>query len=145
MKLNNNIRLIRLVVYDGLLVVEFCLRSCSYRTRGSSYSRGGHQVQQRWICLSIPGKYNCSLFFLACGLNELEPDYVGHYCSLTTRRDSPRGVLPYKRLMRMCLWMGSHFLDWIDTHVTIKTWQKPETALDKSLAPRVTIMGSHFQ
>ena len=88
---------------------------------GGSYSRGGHQVQQRWICLSIPGKYNCSLFFLACGLNELEPDYVGHYCSLTTRRDSPRGVLPYKRLMGMCLWMGSHFHDWIDTHVTIKT------------------------
>ena len=63
MKLNNNIRLIRLVVYDGLLVVEFCLRSCSYRTRGSSYSRGGHQVQQRWICLSIPrqGKLQLAL------------------------------------------------------------------------------------
>ena len=24
------------------------------------------------------------------------------------------GVLPYKRLMRMCRWMGSHFHDWID-------------------------------
>ena len=24
------------------------------------------------------------------------------------------GVLPYKRLMGMCLWMGSHFYDWID-------------------------------
>ena len=24
------------------------------------------------------------------------------------------GVLPYKRLMGMCLWMGSHFHDWID-------------------------------
>ena len=23
------------------------------------------------------------------------------------------GVLPYKRLMGMCLWMGSHFHDWI--------------------------------
>ena len=57
------------------------------------------------------GKYNCSLFFLACGLNEFEPDYVGHYCSLTIRRDSPRGVLPYKRLMGMCRWMGSHFHD----------------------------------
>ena len=24
------------------------------------------------------------------------------------------GVLPYKRLVRMCRWMGSHFHDWID-------------------------------
>ena len=24
------------------------------------------------------------------------------------------GVLPYKRLMRMCRWMGSHFHDWTD-------------------------------
>ena len=24
------------------------------------------------------------------------------------------GVLPYKRLMRMCPWMGSHFHNWID-------------------------------
>ena len=23
-------------------------------------------------------------------------------------------VLPYKRLMGMCCWMGSHFHDWID-------------------------------
>ena len=67
-------------------------------------SKGGYVSRFR-------GKYNCSLFFLACGLNELEPDYVGHYCSLTTRRDSPRCVLPYKRLMGMCRWMGSHFHD----------------------------------
>ena len=24
------------------------------------------------------------------------------------------GVLPYKRLMGMCRWMGSHFHEWID-------------------------------
>ena len=24
------------------------------------------------------------------------------------------GVLPYKRLIGMCHWMGSHFHDWID-------------------------------
>ena len=24
------------------------------------------------------------------------------------------GVLPHKRLMGMCRWMGSHFHDWID-------------------------------
>ena len=26
------------------------------------------------------------------------------------------GVLIYKRLMRMCRWMRSHFYDWIDYH-----------------------------
>ena len=27
----------------------------------------------------------------------------------------PEGaILPYKRLMGMCRWMGSHFHDWID-------------------------------
>ena len=26
----------------------------------------------------------------------------------------PGRVLPYKRLMGMCRWMGSHFHDWID-------------------------------
>ena len=25
-----------------------------------------------------------------------------------------QGVLPYKRLMGMCHWMGSHFHDWSD-------------------------------
>ena len=30
-------------------------------------------------------------------------------------RNVPRGgVLPYKGLMGMCRWMGSHFHDWID-------------------------------
>ena len=24
------------------------------------------------------------------------------------------GLLPYKRLMEMCRWMGSHFHEWID-------------------------------
>ena len=27
-----------------------------------------------------------------------------------------RGLLPYKRLMGMCCWMGSHFHDWNDYH-----------------------------
>ena len=27
------------------------------------------------------------------------------------------GVLPYKRLMGICRWMGSHFHDWIDFYV----------------------------
>ena len=26
----------------------------------------------------------------------------------------PGGVLPYRRLMWMCRWMGSHFHDWTD-------------------------------
>jgi len=28
--------------------------------------------------------------------------------------ETPGGGLPYKRLMGMCRWMGSHFHDWID-------------------------------
>ena len=28
--------------------------------------------------------------------------------------DTPGRVFPYKRLMGMCRWMGSHFHDWID-------------------------------
>ena len=27
------------------------------------------------------------------------------------------GVLPYRRLMGICRWMGSHFHDWIDFYV----------------------------
>ena len=27
---------------------------------------------------------------------------------------NPGGPLPYKGLMRMCRWMGSHFHDWTD-------------------------------
>ena len=30
------------------------------------------------------------------------------------KRSGGRGVLPYKRLMGMCRWMGPHFHDWID-------------------------------
>ena len=30
------------------------------------------------------------------------------------RRRRGGGVLPYKRLMRMCRWVGSHFHDWIE-------------------------------
>ena len=33
---------------------------------------------------------------------------------LTHRVTSPGGILPYKRLMGICRWMGSHFHDWID-------------------------------
>ena len=31
-----------------------------------------------------------------------------------TARGEGGGVLPYKRLMGMCRWIGSHFHDWID-------------------------------
>ena len=30
------------------------------------------------------------------------------------KRNKPSGVLPYKRLLGMCRWMGSHFHDWSD-------------------------------
>ena len=31
------------------------------------------------------------------------------------------GLLPYKRLMRMCRWMGSHFHDWVGVAFSIVT------------------------
>jgi len=34
--------------------------------------------------------------------------------SLASKVCNPGRVLPYKRLMGMCRWMGSHFQDWID-------------------------------
>ena len=34
------------------------------------------------------------------------------------------GQLPYKRLMGMCRWMGSHFHDWIDYNVMGSHFQK---------------------
>ena len=47
--------------------------------------------------------------------------HSGVFCSLSASRlvEGPgggggRGVLPYKRLLGMCRWMGSHFHDWID-------------------------------
>ena len=41
------------------------------------------------------------------------------YCAVIRRRSiqpgvGGGGVLPYKRLLGMCRWMGSHFNDWID-------------------------------
>ena len=35
---------------------------------------------------------------------------------LNTGYGEPKGegMLPYKRIMGMCCWMGSHFLNWID-------------------------------
>ena len=39
-------------------------------------------------------------------------------CSVSQMCDAWEGgggvVFPYKRLMGMCRWMGSHFHDWID-------------------------------
>ena len=34
-----------------------------------------------------------------------------NYCA---KKPPGAGLLPYKRLMGMCRWMGSHFQDWID-------------------------------
>ena len=33
---------------------------------------------------------------------------------IVASNDPGGGVLPYKGLMGMCRWMGSHFHDWID-------------------------------
>ena len=32
------------------------------------------------------------------------------------------GVLPYKRLIGMCRWMGSHFHDWTDYNGVANFW-----------------------
>ena len=34
-------------------------------------------------------------------------------CAKSTTRGRGGALLPYKRLMGMCLWMGSYFHDWI--------------------------------
>ena len=47
---------------------------------------------------ALPTRPHCILLF--CGRNE----------TLTPGG----GVLPYKRLLGMCRWMGSHFHDWTD-------------------------------
>ena len=36
------------------------------------------------------------------------------WCTQGGAHLGPGGVLPYKSLMRMCRWMGSHFHDWSD-------------------------------
>ena len=35
-------------------------------------------------------------------------------CGISPARREGGGLLPYKRLMGMCRWMGSHFHDWND-------------------------------
>ena len=37
-----------------------------------------------------------------------------YFHSTTIPPEGGGRVLPYKRLMGMCRWMGSHFYDWID-------------------------------
>ena len=39
---------------------------------------------------------------------------VGPQGFLFMENQNPGGVLPYKRLLGMCRWMGSHFHGWID-------------------------------
>ena len=39
---------------------------------------------------------------------------MNHCAEARVQRETYGGVLPYKRLMRMCRWMESHFHDWID-------------------------------
>ena len=36
------------------------------------------------------------------------------YCIFKNRGKYRGGALPYKRLMGMCRWIGSHFHDWTD-------------------------------
>ena len=51
------------------------------------------------------------------------------------------GVLPYKRLMGMCRWMGSHFHDWTDYNEVAFSIQLLEW---RRIFNTVTRMGSHI-
>ena len=59
-----------------------------------------------------------SILKKASGYRELSEKirkkYEESLVPLKARQDPGGGVLPYKRLMGMCRWMGSHFHDWID-------------------------------
>ena len=62
------------------------------------------------LSLLILPKIIISLFFLSSCIFLLL--LFNAFSSLATW--NPGGVLPYKRLMGMCCWMGSHFHDWMD-------------------------------
>ena len=40
--------------------------------------------------------------------------YLKRVTEIVNQASAPGRALLYKRLMRMCRWMGSHFHDWID-------------------------------
>ena len=40
--------------------------------------------------------------------------YLKRVTEIVNQASAPGGALPYKRLMGMCRWMGSHFHYWID-------------------------------
>ena len=46
----------------------------------------------------------------------MDPKMYKYSCVLSLRSMAARGggLLPYKRLMGVCHWMGSHFHEWID-------------------------------
>ena len=48
-----------------------------------------------------------------------------------TRGGGEGGVLPYKRLMGMNRWMGSHFYDWIDYNGVAFTIESDKTGIAK--------------
>ena len=44
------------------------------------------------------------------------PEAVLELLSCSCTKPGGGGALPYKRLLGMCRWMGSHFHDWTDYH-----------------------------
>ena len=69
--------------------------------------------------------------FLKWGLNSKVTYFKTCLPSALTQSSLLEAVLPYKKLMGMCRWMGSHFHDWIDYK-----WG--------GIFNRVTRMGSHI-
>ena len=62
----------------------------------------------------------CQTEQIVITVHSVEMKVLGHTVPVDVPRNSeaPRrrggGVLPYKRLMWMCRWIGSHFHDWMD-------------------------------
>ena len=74
----------------------------------SNYSSTKTDLDSPSVRLTI--KRNLTFYF---PLEENQPRliYAHHRIYIV----SPgRGLLPYKKLMGMCRWMGSHFHDWVD-------------------------------
>ena len=59
----------------------------------------------------LPMRINIALVKMYCPIN-LSNEVKK--APMVDTLDRGGGVLPYKRLMGMCRWMGSHFHDWID-------------------------------
>ena len=67
------------------------------------------------ICLFSRFRRHCGYAKLASNVTTQNNCLIcDHFAEKNRRFDRGGGVLPYRRLMGMCRWMGSHFQGWID-------------------------------